>query len=355
MKTAVYQEALDAFANPLHEFAIEELTSGATNRSYRVTSRLNGVSFLLQQINKTVFKEPSLVQANYETLWNYLQSENLPIIIPAPKFFPDESTLFIDSNENYWRVFEFIGGGRVVEKAETVDQARAAAQTYAGFTASFEDFDMSTLLPTIPGFHNLSSRVTQFHNSLHGGHYDKLGKAAPIVDELKKRERYASMFDVLTSSEEFQLRVTHHDASISNIIFDSEAQNVICLTDFDTTMPGYFLSDLGEMIRTMAASHDEDSTRYEEIDIRQDYYEAIMTGYLSLMDYQLTDVEKKYAPFSGIMMTYMKALRFLSAYLRGDQCFQSSYREQNLDRARNQLTLLKKLESFLEKEASFKI
>lgn len=355
MKTAVYQEALDAFANPLHEFTIEELGTGYTNRSYKVTSRVNGISFLLQQINRQVFHEPSQVQANYETLWNYLQSENIPIIVPSPKYFPDESTLFVDSHENYWRVFEFINGGLVLEQPDNADQVRAAAQTFGGFTASFGGFDLSTLFPTIPDFHNLSVRLAHFHQRLHNGHYERLSKAAPIVEELKQRERYASFYDVLTSSEEFLPRVMHHDATISNIIFDSDKHNVICLTDLDTVMPGYIFSDLGEMVRTMAASHNQDSTLYDKLEIRKDFYEAVMEGYLSLINYQLTEAEKKYAPFSGLMMTYMQAIRLLTDYLDGDKNFRAEYREQNLDRARNQLTLLKRLEEFLERESGFRI
>src|SRR5262245_35245141 len=107
MKTVLYQEALDAFANPFHEFAVEELHSGLINHSYKVTSKLNGHSFLLQQINTKVFSQPWHIQSNYEALWKYLQAEKIPFVIPEPKFFPDNSTLFYDSHNNYWRVFEF--------------------------------------------------------------------------------------------------------------------------------------------------------------------------------------------------------------------------------------------------------
>ena len=89
--------------------------------------------------------------------------------------------------------------------------------------------------------------------------------------------------------------------------------------------------------------------------IRKDFYDAIVSGYLSVMEHQLSDAEKKYLHFSGLMMTYMQALRFLTDYLSGDIYYKTDYREQNLDRAKNQLILLKNLEEFLLQEYQFKI
>ncbi len=355
MKQAFYQEALDAFANPFHEFAIEEIHAGEVNHSYKVTSKLNGSSFLLQQINRKVFPQPEHVQANYEMLWNHIQLEQLPLVIPEPKFFPDDSTLFVDSHGNCWRVFEYIYGARTFHSPENTYQARAVAQAFGSFTASFEQFDLSTLHINLPGYHHLSVRFAQMEQAVKGSSYDRLRKAAALLDDLKKRERYAHFFDVLTESEEFHQRVTHYDACIQNVLFEEDAQSVICPVDFDTVMPGYFFSDLGEMFRTMACAKPAESIGLEDQCVRKDFYEAILHGYLSVMEYQLSDAEKKYAHFAGLMMTYMQALRYASDYLGRDVFYKTEYREQNLDKARNQLALLKNLEAFLQQSYGFRI
>ncbi|HEX7904973.1 MAG TPA: aminoglycoside phosphotransferase family protein [Chitinophagaceae bacterium] len=355
MKTVNYQEALDAFANPFHEFAVEQITMGLINHSYKATSKLNGHSFLLQQINHKVFSQPGLVQSNYEALWKFLQTEKIPFLIPEPKLFPDNTTLYVDSHDHYWRVFEFIEGGKTLDVPETSDQAKAVAQTFGSFTASFEDFDISMLHKTIPSFHDLSLRFKQFHQSIHSGHYDRLLKAAALINELKARDRYASFYDVIIESEAFSKRVIHHDAKISNILFDAETGNVICPVDFDTVMPGYFFSDLGDMIRSMASCKNENSIAFEELCIRDDFYKAIISGYLSVMEHQLSAAEKKYIHFSGLMMICMQAVRFLTDYLNGNIYYRIDYGEQNFDRAKNQLILLQQLEDFLLKEYNFKI
>jgi thiamine kinase-like enzyme len=355
MTPAVYQEALDAYGNPFHEFTVEQLHGGLINQSYKVTSKKNGGSFLLQQINHKVFTNPEHVQLNYEMLWKHLQAEQIHFRIPEPKYFIDNTTFYCDKHDNFWRVSEFMDDTEYLTAAENIAQARTVAETFAGFTACFESFDPEQLHITIPRFHNLSFRFNQFKDSLHSGNYERLAKATSLIQELKQRERYANFYDVITESIEFPLRVMHHDAKIANILFDEETGEVICPVDFDTTMPGYFFSDLGDMIRSMACSKDENSTDFDDLCIREDFYKAIMDGYLSVMGEQLTSSEKKYIHYAGIIMFYMQALRFLADYLNGDVYYRIEYPEQNFDRAKNQLILLQKLEEFLRLNYQFKV
>ena len=42
-------------------------------------------------------------------------------------------------------------------------------------------------------------------------------------------------------------------------------EGLICPIDLDTVMPGYFFSDLGDMIRSMACINDENSKGLEAI------------------------------------------------------------------------------------------
>ena len=355
MSELIYQEALDAFTNTRQEFVVKPLKSGLINQSFKVTNKMTGESFLLQEINQHVFPEPGKVQYNYEMLWKYLQSQEIFFFIPEPKYFAGDAILFCDSKAHCWRMFEFVEGTKNFVVAEKTSQAWAVAEYFAEFTACFSDFDTERLAITIPNFHDLSFRFNQFRDSLHTHKYDRLQKAADLISGLKERERYANFFDIITEADEFPKRVMHHDAKISNVLFDEDSDEVICLVDFDTVMPGYFFSDIGDMIRTMACNLDESSTEFDKIKIRKTYYRAIIEGYLSVMGKHLTDAEKKYIHYAGISMTYMQALRFLTDYLNEDIYYRILYPEQNLDRAKNQLTLLKGLEDFLWEEYNFKV
>lgn len=354
MKTAAYQEALDAYGNPLHEFSVEPMQGGLINQSYKVTSKYSGDSFLLQNINDSVFSDPVIVQGNYERVWEHLRDKEKGFLIPEPKKFPGDTPLFCDSHNKYWRVFEFMYGSQSFESPQNPLQANTVAKIFGRLTSRFSDFDIEELNAVIPGFHNLSLRYKQFEQSLHQLRFDRLKKASPLVDELRKRERYVNLYDVFTESDEFPQRVMHHDAKISNVLFDEDSGNVICPVDFDTCMPGYFFSDLGDMIRSMTGSAGESDRETENLHIRKDYYEAILDGYLEEMKETLTTSEKKYIHYSGLLMIYMQALRFITDYLSGDSYYKTSYEEQNFDRAKNQLTLLQRLEEFLTAYYQFK-
>src|SRR5207249_994138 len=116
----------------------------------------------------------------------------------------------------------------------------------------------------------------------------------PLAEELKRRERYKHFYDIIISSDEFPQRVMHHDAKISNVLFDKGTDKLVCLVDFDTVMPGYFFSDLGDMVRTMVCPVDEASVDFKKIKIRKSFYDALVNGYLSIMKKHFTASEKKY-------------------------------------------------------------
>ena len=121
----------------------------------------------------------------------------------------------------------------------------------------------------------------------------------------------------------------------------------VCVIDLDTLMPGYFLSDLGDMMRTYLCAYDENETDLAKITIREDYFKALVSGYLSEMADILTAEEKTQLLFAGKFILYMQALRFLSDYLQGSIYYPISYPEQNLIRSLNQFQLL---QSIVEKE-----
>jgi hypothetical protein len=118
-------------------------------------------------------------------------------------------------------------------------------------------------------------------------------------------------------------------------------------------MPGKFISDLGDMIRSMACTVDENSTAWEQLDVRPEFYKAIISGYLAGIGNIFTEEEKKNIHYAGLILVYMQALRFIADYLNNDVYYKTTYTEQNLNRATNQLILLEKLEAFLKKEFSF--
>ena len=156
-------------------------------------------------------------------------------------------------------------------------------------------------------------------------------------------------YNSLISKGSLILRVMHNDTKVNNILFDTISQQSVCVIDLDTLMPGYFIYDFGDMVRTFVSPVSEEEKDLDKVVFRESMYKALLEGYQSQMDKSMNAVEKTLAPFSGMMMTYIMALRMLADFLNGNIYYQITYPEQNLVRARNQLKLLSLLEQHFKK------
>ena len=156
-------------------------------------------------------------------------------------------------------------------------------------------------------------------------------------------------YEKIKSNPDFKLRVTHHDTKISNVLFD-ENDNGLCVIDLDTVMPGFFISDVGDMMRTFLSPASEEEKELDKIIVREDFFRAILEGYLSEMKNELSKEEIAHFVYAGKFMVYMQAIRFLTDYINDDVYYGARYTGHNLVRALNQITLLKRL---TEKEQRF--
>ena len=142
----------------------------------------------------------------------------------------------------------------------------------------------------------------------------------------------------------------HHDTKISNVLFDKKNRG-LCIIDLDTVMPSFFISDVGDMMRTYLSPVSEEEKDFSKIEVRDEFFEAIVRGYLHDMNDELSAIEKNYFVYAGKFLIYMQALRFLTDYFNNDVYYGSKYPQQNFVRANNQIVLLRRL---LEKEEKWK-
>ena len=167
---------------------------------------------------------------------------------------------------------------------------------------------------------------------------------------MEEHKYVVDIFETIVRNPSFKLRVTHHDTKISNVLFSKENKG-LCVIDLDTVMPGYFISDVGDMLRTYLSPVNEEETDFSKIEIREEYFSSIWNGYMGQMKDELHEEEKSHFIYAGKFMIYMQAIRFLTDYLNDDLYYGSKYEGQNFVRAGNQMVLFKKL---IEKETSLK-
>lgn len=341
----VYQEMIDnilqAYGIEPAQSRVESLTSGLINNTWKVD--YEGKRYILQRINHQVFKKPLEVAENIRRIADYLK-QNSPsylFVSPVPNIHGND--IFFDEDKGYFRVFPFIEGSHTLDVASNSNQAFEAALQFGKFTRLLSGFDAHILHVTITDFHNLTLRYRQFETALSKGDPERIRQSARMVADIKKYVHIVEAYEKIRKSSNVKQRVTHHDTKISNVLFDHQGKG-LCVIDLDTVMGGYFISDVGDMMRTYLSPANEEEKDFSLIEIREDYFRAIINGYLSSMGDELTAEEQGLILYSGLFLIYMQAIRFLADYFNGDVYYGARYPEQNFIRAGNQIVLLKRLD-----------
>jgi aminoglycoside phosphotransferase (APT) family kinase protein len=334
---------LTAFGLDPVDFLPTAFGSGLIHQTYVV--KQHGVpAYILQQVNHHVFKKPEDISHNLRVIGNFLNIHHpeYPFTAPVPS---KEGHDYVLHDGNYYRLFRFCPGTHTVDTCSSPEQAYEAALQFGQFTAVLNDLRTDMLRYTIPGFHDLTGRYMEFLMALEKGNPRRIRETKDAAQLLQQQRDIADHYKMISVDPLFRKRVIHHDTKISNVLLNQEGKGV-CVIDLDTVMPGYFISDVGDMIRTYVSPVSEEETDLEKIQIRKDFFEAIKQGYMENMGTLLTESERSCFIYAGKFMIYMQALRFFTDYLNDDRYYGTKYEGQNLNRANNQIALLKELIKF---------
>lgn len=329
----------------------EVLTDGLIHKTYKVTA--NNQSAILQQVNTSVFKDPEQVVSNYQAIYNHLTGTH-SFKIPASLKTSEGKNTWIDNERSCWRAFEYITNTYTESLPAGPEKIFSAAKCYGEFTRALAGLDVNQLKPTISGFHDLSNRYDQLQHAVKKATPERLATSSDLLTKIEQRKHLVDFYTSLKNNHDFKLRPMHHDTKLSNILFDRSTRKAVCPIDLDTTMAGYFFSDIGDMIRSMVSASDEHGA-VDSAHINTEVYRAIISGYEMGIGDSFTQTEKKFLHHSGILMLYMQGIRFLTDFLSNDVYYKIEYPLQNFDRALKQLTLLGKLEDFLRAEYFYEV
>jgi Ser/Thr protein kinase RdoA (MazF antagonist) len=344
------QEVLNAFGYNNGNKYIEQNYDGLINATFFVEDKNSKI--VLQKINQSVFKNAEFIQFNYEKIYNYIQQNAKGFLMPRPVFTNLNSSFFIDAEGGFWRAFTYVNNSLAKHFITDEGDAYTVAALFGRLLKVLAGFPASHLQHAIPDFHNLHLRYKQFEKAVQVGDENKKREAVHLIESLQKRRHYVALFDdIANDKDKFPIRVLHHDAKVANILFDKITGEVLCAVDFDTLMPGYFFSDFGDMVRASASSAGEEETDFSRVFINQEYFDALLKGYLAETKDILTESEKSLLVYSGHILVYMQSLRFTTDYLLGDIYYKTSYTNHNFNRAMNQLVLLQSLEKLVPETA----
>ena len=335
----MFPSILKAYGLPEDQCSVLPFGTGLINHTWKVSYGPD--EYILQRINDAVFHRPHLIAENMDALAGYLRTHHPEYLFVQPIRTPDGRSL-VQTSEGYFRLAPFIAGSFTYDVVAAADQAYQAALQFGKFTRLLSGFPIARLHLTLPDFHNLSLRYRQFEDALQQGNPVRIAAAGDYIATIRSFRSILHTFEDISQHSGFRLRVTHHDTKISNVLFDETGKG-LCVIDLDTVMPGYFISDLGDMMRTYLSPVSEEEKDTDLIVVREEYFRAVVRGYLSEMKEELSTAEMEHIVYAGKFMIYMQALRFLTDHLNDDRYYGAKYEGHNLVRAVNQLTLLQRL------------
>ncbi len=309
--------------------------------------------YVLQKINKNVFKKPEEVMENITSVTKHindkLKKENKSTDRKTLNFSFSESgkPFVVDGYGDYWRVCEFIGHSLTFNETNDLSVIEETGRAFGEFQGLLADFPAEKLNITIPHFHNTPNRYQIFKDTLARNPVNRAELIAGDINSYLELEQIVSQMYAMQKQGDLKLKVTHNDTKCNNVLFDKDSKKFLCVIDLDTVMPGLLGFDFGDAIRFIANTAAEDEVDLSKVEIDEAKFRAFVSGFLSEIGNRISEQERKTLVLGSITMTAECGLRFLTDYIDGDNYFKIDYPEHNLVRARCQLKLVG---SMLEKQ-----
>lgn len=328
---------------------INPLSGGHIHQTFLVKEKFSqGTrSLVLQRVNHHVFTDPPGIIDNMLKVIQHID-KNLD---PSDSFqvfnlIPTQSGqhLFQDEEGFAWRMLTFIEDSYSLDHVQDPEQAYQGALAYGKFLALISDMNAKELATTIPNFHHLGHRYETFKFACNQNISSRLNAVEEEVDFVNQRIPFIENITGLIESDRLPLRVVHNDTKLSNVLFSENTHLGISVVDWDTIMPGYLMYDFGDMVRTFSSPVPEDSRDLSSVTIQMPVFQALCQGFFYETNKIITTSEVDSLLPGAKLMTFIMGLRFLTDYLQGDIYYNITHAEHNLERCRNQFSLMESLE-----------
>ncbi len=327
---------------------VKALGEGFINDTFIIKTEGDSPNYILQRKNKKIFSPIPAMMENIQKVCLHIKEKVVATggdpmreamtVTPAN----DGKLYFLDDEDEYWAVCQFIDDTIAYEAAETPELAYAGGKGIGKFQSLVSDLK-HPLTDILPGFHNIRFRYKQWDEVMAK---DPVGRKAEVAEEISWVEsRRKEMLDFwkLVEDGAIPTRVTHNDTKVNNILFDKKG-DVLCVIDLDTVLNSTVLNDFGDAMRTYTNTGLEDDTNLDNVTMDMEIFKAFTKGYIEETKSFLTEKEIEYLAFSARYITYEQVLRFLMDYIDGDNYYKIKSPDHNLVRTKAQYKLLTSME-----------
>lgn len=292
---------------------IKLINSGHINSTYKIIYS-DGKSYILQRINKSVFKSPEKIMSNIKNLCKYF--ENLSYF---PQFLSAHGKNYIINQNEIWRIYGYIDNSVSYDSLDDILKIYEFGRILGNFHKATKNADPSDFYITIENFHNTAFHIKRLIKSADNRYTEHFNFFYDILEYVKKLQ-----------SKKLPFHVTHNDVKCSNVLFDATNGKGLTLIDFDTVMPGLQVYDFGDGARSACINDNK-------IDIKK--LDAYCKGYFSV-----TGSYREEDYYLGMLCVSAElSARYFYDYLNNENYFAGKSSGEKLERSSELIKISKSI------------
>jgi len=286
--------------------------------------------FVLQRISHTVFADPEQVMTNLVRVLDHFRHLDVALV---PALVPTASGgwSFVDDAGGWWRLWEYVPGGRSLSRTTDPALCRAAGEAFGRFQRLLAGLPGPDLAPVIPGFLELDGYLRTFDAALSAP-----GADAAVADACDGMT-FVDEHRALAGRFPRQHDLIHGDCKLNNLLFAAGSPEVLAVLDLDTVMSGHWAWDLGDLTRSVLLGLEDGETAAAALVL-----DALIRGFAEGSG---RSPEVGTVIDAAVYVAFMLGIRFLTDHIQGDRYFRVSQPGANLHRARQQFDLVRRLTS----------
>lgn len=339
--------------------------SGNVNDTYLAITRttFSEQRFIVQRVRKSVFPDPEAIMQNMRALTDHCharleaEAERADRIWQLPKIIQTKGgeDWVTDADGDLWRAITQIASAQAYERVQNPEHAHEVGFVLGHFHRMVSDLPAAKLRYALPGFHVAPGYLAQLDTArATAGGQERLHASPEAKQALRfveeRRSRCTVLEDALRRGD-LQLRTTHGDPKVGNIMIDEATGRGTCIVDLDTVQPGLVHYDIGDATRSACNPAGEDAPDLGSVIFDLELFTTIYRGYQTYAKDFLSQADHRHL-FAGIHLIPLElGIRFLADHLAGDIYFKVRYPGHNLRRALVQFKLAESIET---REASIR-